>query len=123
MRRFLFPLAQDYGCNYTTYRVVQFANNDQMLRAVVRLRLAGRPCARRKRGACRAVIQASRASPAALAQTAVCRSCRPKQPKPFPPLRPIPVHKTQTLGLVDAGHAALTKNIQRAEIVDFTTGW
>ncbi|KAA0164603.1 hypothetical protein FNF28_03762 [Cafeteria roenbergensis] len=60
--KFLFPLAQDYGCNYTTYRVVQFANNDQMLRAV-------------------------------------------------------------TLGLVDAGHAALTKNIQRAEIVDFTTGW
>ena len=34
-RSFLFPLARRYGSNYTTYRIVQFANNDQMLRAVV----------------------------------------------------------------------------------------
>ncbi|KAA0178485.1 hypothetical protein FNF27_00334 [Cafeteria roenbergensis] len=60
--RFLFPLATRYGSNFSTYRIVQFANNDQMLRAVM-------------------------------------------------------------LGRVDAGHAALTKNIERAEIVDFTTGW
>lgn len=50
LRRYLFPLAQDYGCNYTTYRVVKFANNDQMLRAVVRGRCVCPPSLREGEG-------------------------------------------------------------------------
>lgn len=34
-RRFLFPLAQTFGSNFTTFRIVPFANNDEILRAVV----------------------------------------------------------------------------------------
>lgn len=34
-RRYVFPLAQRYGSNFTTYRIVPLANNDQILRAVV----------------------------------------------------------------------------------------
>ncbi|KAA0156053.1 hypothetical protein FNF29_01470 [Cafeteria roenbergensis] len=60
--RFLFPLAQTFGSNFTTFRIVPFANNDEILRAV-------------------------------------------------------------SLGLVDAGHAAITKTTQREALVDFTTGW
>ncbi|KAA0153060.1 hypothetical protein FNF31_06523 [Cafeteria roenbergensis] len=60
--RFLFPIASRFGSNFSTYRIVKFENNDQILRAVAS-------------------------------------------------------------GMIDAGHAAITKTPEREALVDFTTSW
>jgi len=94
-------MARDsFGLNYSTYRIVPFVDNGQLLRAVVRSNS-------RKRS----VVCACRGTTLNLPRSHFS-ACFHRLP-----------HSSQALGLVDAGHAAITKTAARSEVLKFSTGW
>ncbi len=73
-RRYVFPLAQRYGSNFTTYRIVPLANNDQILRAVVSAAQQAPRHASQRGGH---ALAGTRASLPACAQRAHCEHAPP----------------------------------------------